>query len=348
MKTNPQNLLLPFFLLLTACSTEQHKSQRGYYYWKTDFALSQREQLYLESCSVQRLFVKFADIGRNQQTGEVEPFSLLTVSDTSGILQKEIIPCFFITNEVFQNSNSAQVMWLVGKIMESLESISQQFDKKPEDWQEIQIDCDWTASSREAYFLFLKQIRRKLPDVCFSATIRLHQFKNPRQTGVPPVERGTLMCYNTGEIEVEATENAILSYETAAPYLSAPLPTYPIPLDLAFPVFSWAPIYRDGELWRIIPDPAPNLFSDTSRFYCVNRRIAVKSPTFVGGHYLRTGDHIRQDTISPELLLSMSGLIRQVQTTADASLLFYHLDSMATVRFNPLIINYLCDTLTQQ
>lgn len=347
MKTNPLNLLFVIILLFSTCTPQHKECQRGYYYWKTTFALSKQERNYLDACNVRRLFVKFADIGRNQNTGDVEPYSLLTVTDTSGLAQKEVVPCYFITNEVFQNSNSAQVIWLVDRVMESLESIGEQFDKKPEDWQEIQFDCDWTASTREAYFLFLKQIRRKLPETCFSATIRLHQYKNSRQTGVPPVNRGALMCYNTGEIEHENTENAILTFNNAAPYLLATVPSYPIPLDLAFPVFSWAPVYREGELWRIIPDPAPNLFSDTTRFQCKEGRIIVKSPTFVGGHYLRPGDHIRKDTISPELLLSMTGLFRQVHAASDATLLFYHLDSMATVRFNPLIINHICDTLMQ-
>lgn len=348
MNTRPLILLLSTISLLAACSVQPKENQRGYYYWKTDFALSQREQLYLDACHIERLFIKFADIGRNQNTGAVEPYSLLTVSDTSGLSEKEIIPCYFITNEVFQNSGPDQVMWLANRILESLESVGGQFNKKPEEWGEIQFDCDWTASTKEAYFLFLKQIRRKLPEVRFSTTIRLHQFKDPRRTGVPPVDRGALMCYNTGEIENENTENAILSVETAAPYLSGTTPSYPIPLDLALPVFAWAPVYRNGELWRIIPDPAPDLFSDTTRFMTINSQIVVKNPTFIGGHYLRPGDHLRVDTISPQLLMSMKDMFHQVIRNTEVSLIFYHLDSMATVRFNPLIINNICDTLTRQ
>lgn len=47
-----------------------------------------------------------------------------------------------------------------------------------ENVKEIQIDCDWTASTQEAYFEFLHYLKEKAKDkqIQLSATIRLHQL----------------------------------------------------------------------------------------------------------------------------------------------------------------------------
>lgn len=323
-----------------------HPVSTGMYYWKTRFILQEEEQKYLKDCKVQRLFVKFADIAVHPMSGTVEPLSLLNIQDTTGIGQMEVTPCFFITNEVFLQLTEAQTIWLSDRIMETLESVGAGFNRTPEQWEEIQFDCDWTSSTRSSYFAFLKQMRRKLPDVALSATIRLHQYKNPRLTGVPPVQRGTLMCYNTGDIDAPLPHNSILGVEEAEKYLTPPA-HYPLPLDLALPIFSWAPVYRDDHLWRIIPDPAPMTWSDSSRFDQSENQITVKAATFVGGHYLSPGDLVRIEAVTPELLFQMVPLLRQTDLAPDAGILFYHLDTNTLRNFSPVQIQRLCDTLAQ-
>ena len=68
-----------------------------------------------------------------------------------------------------------------------------------ENVKEIQIDCDWTASTQEAYFEFLHYLKEKAKDkqIQLSATIRLHQLSMTP----PPVDRGILMMYNTGDVK---------------------------------------------------------------------------------------------------------------------------------------------------
>ena len=61
--------------------------------------------------------------------------------------------------------------------------------------QEIQIDCDWTKSTKDKYFYLLKKIK-ELSKKEISCTLRLYPYKYPEIMGVPPVDKAMLMCYN--------------------------------------------------------------------------------------------------------------------------------------------------------
>ena len=64
------------------------------------------------------------------------------------------------------------------------------------------MDCDWTASSREGYFRALRELSDSLHrrGESLHATLRLHQYRSPRATGIPPADRLTLMAYNMGPV----------------------------------------------------------------------------------------------------------------------------------------------------
>lgn len=326
-------LALFLTLLHFACSpTPTAIRQRGVYYWKTNWEITPYLRNYLRESGVKRTFVKFADIARNPTSGEVEPYALLRARDTSGVAEMAIVPCFFITNNVFTNTDEGTTAWLVERLLETLESVGGQFGKTPADWPEIQVDCDWTGSTRKAYFTFLKQLNRRLPTADLNVTIRLHQYHDPNQTGVPPAERGTLMCYNSGDIDAETTKNSIFDPQDIAPYAQAP--AYPLPLDLALPAFSWALIYRSGILWRIVPEPNPVLLADTTAFMPDEAMLHVVRPVFFGGHYLAPNDRVRVETITPELLRQNRALLESFHLAPDATILLYHLDSVAVARGN--------------
>ncbi len=338
-------LFFLLFCLFMGCSEDIQPPRPVFYYWKTVFQLSGFEQNYLQQTGVHELFIKFADIARNPATGEIEPYSLLQVKDTINARAFTFVPCFFITNSVFENAPPANAAWLADRILESLESVGAQFGKKSTEWPEIQLDCDWTGSTRVAYFSFLTALKNKLPaSTILNVTIRLHQYKNPRQTGVPPASRGVLMCYNTGDIDDEQTNNSIFDAKDAAPYFENVVP-YPFPLDLAVPVFSWALVYRDGALWRIIPETDAGSWTDTTLFEQSGTMTRVKKATFKGGHYLSAGDLVRQEISTPGMLQPAIPLLAGVQRAPDARLLFYHLDSAAINRFDPAFISELCNTL---
>lgn len=319
----------------------------AFYYWQTTLNIAPQESRYLDSIACQKLYIKVLDIGISETSGDIEPLSRLEIVDRAVLDKKEIVPTIFITNAVFKKSTSEQSAWLAGKIVETLASYPL-FNSGGESSKEVQIDCDWTASTRAAYFLFLKKMKSVLPqDVRLSATIRLHQYKFPEQTGVPPVSRGMLMFYNTGDIESENTRNSIIDAKDASKYVLGAAKHYPIPLDLALPVFSWTLIYREGEFWKIINGVPPDL-DDTTRF---DRQpgdathLQVLRGTFLSGHYLRPGDRLRIETVSPELLLETAELAAQVDLSEKTTVAFFHLDTTSARLYPTQLIHAVCQKI---
>jgi hypothetical protein len=332
-------LWLCFAVFLPGCGKNQIRTVTpAFYFWKTTFAPSPTELAYLDALGCKKLYVKVLDIGRDPATGEIQPYSRLEIADTTGLSNFEIVPAIFITNEVFLNISEEKIEWLAAKTATSLTQNLK--------GSEVQFDCDWTASTREAFFLFLKKMKKKLPkNTRLSATIRLHQYKFPEKTGVPPVERGMLMFYNTGDIDDPDEENSIFRPEDARKYLTGAPKNYPLPLDLALPLFSWALVYRDSEFWKIIPEVPEREWNDTTRFQKIlNPKSQIPNPkstflirkgTFVAGHYLRPGDLLRVEAISPALLREAAALAATADLADEATVAFFHLDS-AIVRRCPI------------
>lgn len=356
---------------MARCSGNEPRSVTpAFYHWKTTFALSTAERLYLDSLGCKKLYVKILDIGRDPVSGAIQPYSRLEVTDTAGLSAMEVVPAVFITNAVFQNITSEQIEWLTGKVSEVLASA---FVSAPppapngrgeamhpatsfETGREIQFDCDWTASTRDAFFQFLKKMKQRLPEnTRLSATIRLHQYKFPDKTGVPPVERGMLMFYNTGDIENPDAGNSIFRPEDVRKYLVGAPKHYPLPLDLALPVFSWALVFRDGELWKIIPEAPESELDDAARFVKMQVSTALMSiqpPTFIiqkgtflSGHYLRPGDLLKVEKVSPDLLCEAARFAAQADLADNASVAFFHLDSAIVRRYPVQLLDSVCQVI---
>jgi hypothetical protein len=352
-------VFLTISLFLNACAKPVRRVAPGFYYWKTDFKIARGDLQYLNQTQCKTLYVKFLDIGVSPETGQIAPLAQLNVSDTAGLAGRNMIPCVFIMNRVFQQLSAEKTDWLVSKTLGAIQKIGAHFpgfnldnNLANEDGiqtpNEIQIDCDWTGSTREAYFLFLKKLKSALPaQVRLSATIRLHQYKFPEQTGVPPVDRGMLMFYNTGDIDNPNEQNSILQPKDLQKYLNGAPKQYPLALDLALPLFSWALVYRDDALWKIITDLQPDTFSDTTKFELVNdpasspenRRYLVKKGTFLNAYYLRTGDLIRMEGISPPLLQEAAALAAKADLANDPVIAFFELDASNLHPFSPQLLN---------
>lgn len=318
-----------------------------FFWWETTLNLSEPERALMDSLHCKKLYVKVLDIGRNTATGAIEPYSLTSLHDSAGLEKLSIIPCIFLTNEVFQHISTEKMDWLAGKIAASAPFAHQNFDA-------VLIDCDWTASTREAFFLFLQKFRKQLPkSTQLCATIRLHQYKFPQQTGVPPVDRGMLMFYNTGDVDEEQERSAIFHPDDALKYLLGAPKHYPLPLDLALPLFSWALVYREGELWKIVPGPLPLEAMRQSGKYVEHRSLEafpaelweVREGTFLGGQYLRPGDRLRVSQVSAQNLFAIASLAQKLDLAEDASVAFFHLGIAEPAHFSATLLDSLCKSL---
>ncbi|MBL7798744.1 MAG: hypothetical protein JNJ90_19760 [Saprospiraceae bacterium] len=329
---------------LTACQAPPQPVQPAFFHWKNRLAPTPTEIFLLDSLNCRTLYVKFLDIARDAD-GTIRPYSLLTVDDTAGLAGRTIVPCVFITNNVFQHISEEKLDWLAQKTATAIIKITEQFppstnlpvnqstSQPVNQSTEIQFDCDWTDATRAAFFSFLKKIRRLLPSgTRLSATIRLHQYKFPDRTGVPPVDRGLLMLYNTGDIHDPDEPNSIFQPAAAEKYLHGAPPEYPLPLDVALPAYSWALIYRDGELWKIVPNVEPPQNSTPKTQHS-------KLPN------LLPDDHVRYETVDTNLLRQAATLAAGIRLARDARVAFFHLDTSTVRRYPAGFLKSLCETI---
>lgn len=90
-------------------------------------------------------------------------------------------------------------------------------------------------------------MKAKAKKIKLSATIRLHQLSMTP----PPVDRGILMMYNTGDVKQLSCQKPILDMKDVVPYIQH-LDSYPLPLSAAYPLFSWRILFREGKFVGIM------------------------------------------------------------------------------------------------
>lgn len=365
-------LRLLSLLLLAACSPPSPRSLTpAFYHWRTTLALSPAERGYLDLLGCKKLYVKVLDIGRDPMTGRIVPYSRLEVRDTAGLAGLEVVPTVFITNEVFRGLTPAPSP--NGEGISDIDQVVEQVVSPLSLWrgvggeasplslwrgaggEALQLDCDWTPSTRAAYFSFLKKLRTALPPgTQLSATVRLHQYKFPQETGVPPADQGMLMLYNTGDIDDAGPCNSIFDPADARKYVVGAPDHYPLPLDVALPLFSWTLVFRDDALWKIIPELPLSELHDRERFEQFAPDPAqphslplwkVQRGTFVGGHYLRPGDLLRRESLSPDALRQAAQLAAHLDLADDATVAFFHLDSAIIHRYPAQLIDSVWKTV---
>lgn len=317
----------------------------AFYFWKTEFELSAADEKRLNSLKTRRLYLHLFDVDLNETSGQPAPQGILEGdSSFEKLAGLEVVGCIFITNRVFQKKDF-QPDFLTEKLL----GLVAHFEKK---WPagklvELQIDCDWTATTHDAYFLFLKNLAEKRPGLARSATIRLHQFLRPKEIGVPPVDRGLLMVYNTGDLDDWATENSILDSTDARKWLS-PKQKYPLELDVALPLFQWTAVFRDGEFFKLLNGLDSSQLVDRQRFEPILKtRFEVKKETFLNGLLLREGDLIRLESASAEQLEWAARQILRLRNEQKldggevSRVVFFHLDSTASGRFSDFFLQKL-------
>jgi hypothetical protein len=307
-----------FFVFCSACRWQKRAATPAFYYWKQDFSWSKQDSLKADSFQLKKMYVKFFDV-KKTVNGQVLPVSTLeNIEKVPSYLT--IIPVVYIQNEVFELENPDV---LAKKIHIRLCDMLK--NKECTSVEEIQIDCDWTATTREAYFKFLKKFKTLLSaSTKLSATIRLHQIKYAQKTGIPPVDKGLLMYYNMGDIKNITTENSILDNKEGAKYLDR-RHKYPLPLDFALPIFEWSVLYQKNQFSAIFSNiNTLNINSlDFLKVEKKNNYVCVKD-TLWNGIYLRPGDKIRHEFVQKEDLDLAAKICADVSNNPNPIIIFFH------------------------
>lgn len=232
-------LVALLLLLFTACKEQQHS--RGMYYWSTTFQLDSTKKSFLKEHQINRLYLRYFDVVVDDN-GEPMPNATIRFRDSipQGL---EIIPTVFIVNDCMKQDVSGLAEKMLRRILQMNET--HHVGKV----HEIQIDCDWTGSTRKTFFSFMEQLRAlaKEKGIRLSSTIRLHQLSQIP----PPADRGVLMMYNTGDFTQLSCEHPILDMRDVRPFLPA-LRRYKLPLSTAYPLYRWRIVFRNGRYVGIL------------------------------------------------------------------------------------------------
>ncbi|WP_315818323.1 hypothetical protein [Paraflavitalea speifideaquila] len=284
-------VIIPLFLVACRQPAGPRSITRGFYYWKSAMGLTASEKKALDTLQVQKLYIKFFDIVWDPIGQRPLPVAKIQLNDsiTTWLTNRrvEIVPTVFITNECMLQIDSNQVPGLAASLHELMRGTANLLPPSTA-IPEIQIDCDWTATSKNNYFSLLTQLQT-LPffqQKQLSATIRLYQCKYKQKTGVPPVHRGLLMCYNMGNLKNPHTHNSILEAAELEKYIGN-LQEYPLPLDLALPLFDWKVLYRDGIYKGLIQGLPDSLLQQNGISRKTSNTFTIYRDTLLNGYPLK-------------------------------------------------------------
>lgn len=326
--------LLRMLILCILFSCNEKKTARNiepsFYYWKSVLDITGFEKQKLDSLKVKTIYLKFFDVDWDAVTGKPLPVAKLQATSEGQLNGISIIPTVFITNECIQEVDSSHVKQLAENIYSLIQEIKQAngFNNIPE----IQVDCDWTAATKEKYFHLLNSLKLQNTNYKLSATIRLHQIKFRSKTGVPPVDRGLLMCYNMGNLKNPATKNSILETEELKKY-TGNLSRYPLPLDVAFPLFNWKVLYRNNIYSGLIQNLPDAVFSNS---FCSRNgnRYQVLKDTLLQGYNLKKGDVLRDEQSDIREVLAAAAEISGHLKNTPLRVSLYHLDSLILSKYS--------------
>ena len=301
----------------------------SFYYWKSVFKLTNFEKQRLDSLNVKTIYIKFFDVDWDNATQQPLPVAKISFADTR-YKSYNIIPTIFITNQCIQKIDTAQINSLAEKIMQLTKQVI--FNNNFKEVPEVQFDCDWTATTKEKYFLLLNSFKKLKPNALISATIRLHQIKFISKTGVPPVNKGLLMCYNMGNLKNPATKNSIIETEELKKYIDN-LAAYPLPLDVALPLFNWKVLFRNNTYTGLIENLPDSVLTGPLISKNGNRYLFLKD-SLLSGYSFKKGDELRNEQSDYNEIISSAAAINQKLKNTTLRVSLYHLDSLILSKYS--------------
>ena len=359
-----------FLIVILSVSCGKKKAETGFYFWQSSPDLETSDYRILDSAGTRHIYQKMFEVHWNQALKEGVPADDVdyfyggfqdTLSAKLAADKWNLIPVVFIHPDVFKYAQKGSADKLARRVLSrSLDHIRNRmlyadyrepsaedsaklrsgemhsFAKvKPvrERINEIQIDCDWTESSRDQYFEFLKALKKAAGDIQVSVTLRLYPFRYPEKAGVPPADKAVLMCYNMGDLKEQSVTNSILDKDVLESYLK-PAKEYPLQLDVALPAFNWAVKYRHGQFIGLIRSSAEiSAVAGASKATDKSSQLrTVTADTVIGNYFYRYGDIVKIENPDAASLGNAAGLIKQLLPGKINRIVFfdassYHLNS---------------------
>ncbi|MES2544034.1 MAG: hypothetical protein V4548_04055 [Bacteroidota bacterium] len=316
--------------------------ERAFYYWKSNESeLNKVENKIIDTLKIKKMYVKFFEVKFDETMGNI-PVSKSNLNeyfwryDEKPKDSLKIIPTVFIKNEVFLKSNKEDIDTLASNVKHLVSKYYKEKFSNYFDYNEIQIDCDWTIKSKDNYFYFLKQLA-KVSKKELSCTLRLYPYKYRTKMGVPPVNKVTLMCYNLIQPFADRNKNSILDNDELDSYLSVDK-KYPLHLDIALPLFSWGHHYQYDQFkgFVVLDKSFLNAICDKKNEFWYE----VKKDTTFDDVYYRIGDKIKYEDVSfSKIDKAINSLKEKCKFDKNTTVTFFHLDSTITKKIKYETLN---------
>lgn len=319
-----KKILLFVFIssLFLGCSNKVENVQKSFYYWKNDsWSFSEKEKSIVKDLKVKKLYIKFFEIDHNEVFGD------FPIAKTSLHIYEQdsltIVPTVYIKNEVFKLTNKKNLDTLADNINFLINKYAKDKFGRTNPISEFQMDCDWTLKTKDNYFYFLKKLK-EISKKEISCTLRLYPYKYPEKMGIPPVERATLMCYNLVNPLENYSKNSILDINELELYLNKKR-KYPLHLDIALPTYSWMQVYHNNKFSKLIYTDHKEILKSLKEIKPM--WYEVKEDQVTDNFYLRVGDKIKFENITPEKINKAIEVIKKnVVFDARTTITLFHLD----------------------
>ncbi|MBL6448584.1 hypothetical protein JMN32_19895 [Fulvivirga sp. 29W222] len=309
-------LYITILIILSAC-TDSTESKVSFYHWKYNAEHNSGMASALRHPRIDNtIYMHYFDVDKTEKG--VYPVYVLNDVD-SAFKAYNIVPVVFVTNRSLQQEGihieqlSDQILSLVNEI--GLHHFGSEH-------KTIQLDCDWSETTRDKYFQLIRSLNQHLEVV---PTIRLHQIKYKTQTGVPPISHGVLMLYNMGDLKNEQ-QNSIIQADIVDDYIESHT-TYPLTLDVALPLFSQTVIKNNRGQVRLVNRSMPEALKEDSLHFrqLDNHLFEVTRDTLYHGFYLSKGYRLKLEESGVEEILDAYSIVRDSKLKLN-NVILYHLD----------------------
>lgn len=318
-------------LFLFSCNNDSNVEhvERAFYYWKGNSSIDDADANELKELKVRKLYVKLFEVDYNEVQGNF-PFEKNRPDryELEKLDSVTIIPTIFIKNGIFQYNDEKSLDLLADNIVFLIDKYSKEqygASEKIFDYDEIQIDCDWTKSTKDKYFYLLKKVKA-LSNKKLSCTLRLYPYKYPDLMGVPPVDKVTLMCYNLIKPLTKKDKNSILDIEEFKKYLNE-RKSYPVHIDVALPVFYWTQLYQNNRFAGLLEFSTNDVKTFAKNTEPLWYRIEKDTSFNYGETYLKAGDQIKcEDVKASDINLAIELIKKYVDLDKTTTISLFDLD----------------------
>lgn len=343
-------------LVVTSCQQPVQKQNISFCYWDSDFSIDSSRY---KSFGVNHFYVRYFDVDWDDKTLSARPVATLNVTDS---VPDTFTPVIFITHEVFEKLDDTGIDSLASRTKRRIDHVTESFVNaawyQREAWlsgdsarleiektvhnryKAILIDCDWTAQSRDKFFRFIEKMKNQFPGKEIEVTLRLWQYKYRDKAGIPPVKKALLMCYNMQTANDFSVTNSIATIDELKKYITEK--TYPVSLDIALPVFSWAVLFRNEKSVGLIGNADRNEYENNVIDYrkISDNQYELLTEKVIGNFFARKGDVIRMESVEITELVEMAEYLHDnIKTDEETRITFFSWNKKYLNNYEPYEIH---------